>query len=154
MDQTDSAVLDLLKVSREMLDYIRKDRSGRPRRVLIVETAKDALKRAEIEILWTGKKPRRPVSPHFGRLGFRYDFQLEVTVVQKMENGYRLECVDQQGRDYTVRAQDDAVHIGIRPGMNLFFRGKITDQRIVKSKPVTFVEVISGLQKVSSHHPF
>jgi hypothetical protein len=154
MDHTDSAVLDLLKVSREMLDYIRKDRSGRPRRVLIVETAKDVLERAEIEILLTGKKPRRPVSSHFGRLGFRYDFQLEVTVVQKMENGYCLGCVDHQGRNYTVRAQDDAVHIGIRPGMNIFFRGKITDQRIVENKPITFVEALSELQKVSSHHPF
>ncbi|MDD2335465.1 MAG: hypothetical protein PHD01_02690 [Geobacteraceae bacterium] len=145
----DSTVMGLLKAYRKMLDYIQQDMSGRPEKDSIIKTAKAALKHAEIEIGWSTKRAAAQVSEYFGRMGFHYDFQLIVKDVKKRKHGYHLECVDVHGREYIVRAQDEEVQFVIQPGLHLYFRGKITGQRIVKRKPNTFVEVVSCLQNVN-----
>jgi hypothetical protein len=145
----DSSVMGLLKACREMLEYIQQDMSGRPEKDSIIKMAKAALKHSEVEIGWPKKRSAAQISEYFGRMGFHYDFQLIVKDVNKRRHGYHLECVDVHGRDYIVRAQDEDVQFEIQQGLYLFFRGKITGQRLVKRKPNTFVEVVSCLQNVN-----
>jgi len=149
MAQLDNAVLDLLGVCREMLDYIRKVKTGRPRKNLILTTAQVALEQAEVEMDWIRRRQAAHISAYFGRMGYRYDFHLKVKEAQKREYGYYLTCIDSQGRTYIVKAERDSVECDIRPGLNLFLRGRIADRRIVNNRHVTYLEVLSGIQKVS-----
>ena len=154
MGQMDTAVLDLMGVCREMLNYIRKDKTGRPRKNSILNTATVALERAEVEMDWIRRRQAAHVSAYFGRMGYRYDFHLKVKEAQKREYGFYLTCVDSQGRTYLVEAERDVVECDIRPGLNLFLRGRIADRRIVNNRHVTCLEVLSGIQKVSPSDSF
>lgn len=147
MNKSDDAVSELLKVCREMVEYIRHDILASPEKGGIISRAEEALKRAECEIQTTVTRPTSRI--FFGRLGSHYDFRIKVRSVLKSGEEYYLSCCDGRGRYYTVQLHHEDVEFEIRSGLLLYFRGRVTDQRIVNDTPVTFVEVVSMVRNIS-----
>ncbi len=154
MCQSDNAVIDLMKICRDMMNYIKQDTTAKPEKDSLIAEAKGMLKRADAQLNCESKKINNYASPYFGQLGYRYDFKLKVNDVQKRESGYLLTCSDTQGRFYSIKAENDVVDFDIEPGLFLFFRGQITDRKIMKNRHVTFLQILSGLQKVSPSDSF
>lgn len=147
MNKSDDSVCELLKVCREMVEYIRHDIVASPEKGGIISRAEEALKRAECEIQSSAKRPASRI--FFGRLGSHYDFRITVRNVLKSGEEYSLSCYDGRGRDYGVRLRHEDVEFEIRSGLLLYFRGRVTDQRIADDTPVTFVEVVSMVKNIS-----
>jgi len=147
MNKSDDAVSELLKVCREMVEYIRHDIVASPEKGGIISRAEEALKRAECEIQTTVTRPTSRI--FFGRLGSHYDFRIKVRSVLKSGEEYYFSCCDGRRRYYTVQLHHEDVEFEIRSGLLLYFRGRVTDQRIVNDTPVTFVEVVSMVKNIS-----
>ncbi len=147
MVHAENCAPDILKICEDVLDFLKKDPSGRPKKRVLASQLQAAI---EAESRMRGKKKKsqqRDVS-YFGHLGRHYDFVLTVQRFQLRAYGYRIECSDALGRAYTVKAQEDEVSFLLKPGMHLFFRGRVTAKRSIYKKPVTFLQVVSGLKKV------
>lgn len=150
MARRDNGIQDLLLVFREMVDYIRKDKTGRPRKCSVLEKAMTALERAELDIEWMKRRQAAHASPYFGKVGKRYDFKLRVTEARKKDYGYKIVCIDPQGRAYTFKVGKELLDFDVFPGNSLFLRGKIVDRGILHNRHVTYLEVLSGIQHLSS----
>lgn len=150
MSLSHNAVMALMKICRDMMDYIKQDTTAKSEKDSLLAEAKGILKRADAQL----KKSENNASPYFGHLGYRYDFILKVNDVHKRESGYLLTCSDTQGRIYRVKAEKDVVYFDIDPGLFLFFRGQITERKIMKNRHVTCIQILSGLQKVSPSDSF
>jgi hypothetical protein len=146
MAQSENFTPDILKICREVLDYLKNDPSGRPKKKLLAKELQAALE-AESKDTDVKRKLNRN-SSYFGQLGRHYDFTLTVERVQRREYGYRIECVDWKGRAYTAKAKYDSVSFLLKTGMYVFFRGQVTAKRSINKRQVTFLEVVSGLQKI------
>lgn len=149
MNKSDGAVSELLKVCREMVEYIRHDFVASRGKGGIISRAEEALKRAECEIQTTVTRPTSRI--FFGRLGSHYDFRIKVGSVLKSREEYFLSCYDGRGRDYIVQLHHENVEFEVRSGLVLYFRGRVMDQRIVNDTPVTFVEVVSMVRNISTN---
>lgn len=136
-----------MKVCREMVEYLRHDIVASPEKDEIITRAEESLQRAEHEVQSTAKRPSSRI--FFGRLGSHYDFRIKVRSVLKSGEEYSLSCHDGRGRDYVVRLHNEDVEFEIRSGLLLYFRGRVTDQRIVNDTPVTFVEAVSMVKNIS-----
>jgi len=150
MARIDEGFQELLVVCREMMDYIRKDKTGRPRKSSVLVKAVTALERAELDIEWMKRRQAAHASPYFGKVGKRYDFKLKVTEARRREYGYKIMCIDPQGRTYTFKAGKELLDFDVFPGTSLFLRGKIADRGILHNRHVTYLEVLSDIQQLSS----
>ncbi len=101
---------DILKVCREVLDHLKNDSSGRPKKQLLVVELETVLDAANKEI-HREKDIEKHNSPYFGQLGKHYDMTLTVKRAHRRNYGYRMECIDWKGRNYVVRAKNDAISV-------------------------------------------
>lgn len=141
---------DFLRTYREMLDYIRKDRSGRPKRQSIIKTAESLLSQAEILRNRVNEGISSTVSLYFGRIGFNYDFRLKVKNVKKLAQQYRIELLDERGRSYSVSLEPNEIISEIKFGDILTFRGKVLAHQLFRKEPITLVQVVSGLEIIAT----